>query len=183
MDKKLLSLGIAALALAACTSAPSAMFASEVGAAKDASRPVMIYQLYIGRYNTVGVGVRVNAGFVNTSGREIDQVVMQITAYAGGRALQGDDGKVLTGTVTAEGPFVPDQSYAAQSGPIWAMRGGAEASGYVECPRLTGISVHFTDGSTLQAEGAQARSYLAPELNGSCTRAPYLSHGDPSLGH
>ncbi|HEY3644294.1 MAG TPA: hypothetical protein VGM16_03060 [Gammaproteobacteria bacterium] len=183
MIRNALAVTISALLLGACAGAPSDKFASEVGAAKDAGHPLVIYQLYTGRYNTVATGVSLNTGFINTSGREIDQVTLQVDAYSGGRPVTDHAGQVMSGGVTAQGNFVPDQSYAAESQPAWAMRGGPEASGYVDCLRLTAISVRFKDGSTQQAEGAQARDMLSPQLNGSCSEAPALRPGSsPGYG-
>jgi hypothetical protein len=179
----MLSLSFAILTLAACSSAPSNMFAGAVGSAKDAGHPLLIYQLYTGRYNTVATGVALNTGFINTSGREIDQVTLQVDAYSGGHPIVDASGQPLAGEMTAQGSFVPDRSYAAQSPSIWAMRGGVEASGYVDCLRLTAISVRFKDGSTQQADGAGARDMLSPQLNSSCAQTSHLRPGNsPGYG-
>jgi hypothetical protein len=181
MDKKLLTLSLIALALAACAGAPADKFASTVSTAKDAGRPLVIYQLYLGRYANVGDGVPVTAGFINTSGREIDTVTLQLAAYSDGRPVLDDRGQVLTGTLAAQGDFTADGSYVATSSRQFAMRGGAEASDYVGCPKLTAISVNYKDGSMLQVEGDQARSYLSPALNASCAHEPRVRGN--SLGH
>ncbi|MGH8306863.1 MAG: hypothetical protein ACRER0_01170 [Gammaproteobacteria bacterium] len=171
-------IGITVLGLAACASTPTARFASSVEAAKAANRPIVIYQFATfnrfashGHYPSFPVyGTLAGLSFINTAQVPINKVVFTISSTT-------QDQKPVTGDLIALGDFTPGSSYSVVSrSPLW------NSTSVYPCPRLTGITVFYQDGSSVDVKASNTAQYLTSQINIHCANNISYTWGLNSYG-
>ncbi|MGH8371585.1 MAG: hypothetical protein ACRETO_02480 [Gammaproteobacteria bacterium] len=186
MFKQLLILGLMTLGLAACASSPTERFAGSVKAAKQAGRPLTIYEWKYGPswiYNDTAIepGIYAGLGFINTADQPIKKVEFTIAAYRGKHPVLNAQGEPLVYTLAAVGPFNPDSSQlAVTSKPLWALADsnnrsrvyrafdGGSDSFMPNCFHVSGIRIEYESGTSTSVTAEQASTYFTPQVNKDC---------------
>jgi hypothetical protein len=196
MFKQILIFGLVTLGLAACASSPTARFADSVAAAKQAGRPLTIYQWQYGPSWIYGAdqnlepGIYAGLGFINTADQTIKEVQFNVAAYRGKHPVLNTQGQPLVYTLSAMGPFHPDSSQmAVTSKPMWVLAGshgrprvyrvfdGGTDSYIPNCFRLSGIRIEYESGTSTSVTAEQAKAYFTPQVNKDCAPHDMINFG------
>lgn len=176
---KLVLMGLAVAALAACASAPQQRFASSVKAAQAANRPLVVYafgatnpltgySFKAAKYNKYTYGIYLGIGVINAGLQPIQKLVLKVADYRGHQPILSVDGKLQQAELTWVGPLAPGGSRAMVTpAPVWMIH-AVSAYTFPACPRLTGIKILYRDGSTLVVPTQDVEQYLTPQINVNC---------------
>jgi len=155
---KPMTLAISALTLAACASSPSQQFASNIAAAHKSGQPLVIYDL-----DMTPPGSGVYLGFINSSGREISQVDIQVEGFRDGHPVRMPDGKTVDKSFLLKGSLMDGEVY---SGLLYSL--ASPFGDAVTCAYLTQVAISYKDGKTTKVDGDAARHYLTAQNNPHC---------------
>jgi hypothetical protein len=159
MEKKMLRSAVLFLMIGVLLVGCSALqrFSNAVNNAKQAGRPIVVYE--INPFRGAGYSGPVGVYFIATASEPLRSVTFELLPYRHSYAMRR-----AIKNFTAKGPFAPDHAYRYLAPkPAWPGLKGAN-----DCVTLVGMTIRRADGKVFHIKEHDIKPYLTSNVATAC---------------